>query len=90
MGLAQAYAAVQEQRVVRRARVLGNLQRGGARQLVRLAGHEVFEGQIGVQARALVHDIGRIRVHRLRGDRRGRRGGGRRGNSRGTHRRCAA
>ena len=87
VGLAQAHAAVQEQRVVGRAGVLGHLQRGGAGQLVGLAGHEVFEGQIGVQARALVHDIGGVGVDSggrvgsgggLRNHRRRRRRGGRR------------
>lgn len=78
VGLAQAHAAIQEQRVVRRARVLGHLQRGGARQLVGLTRHEVLERQVGVQARALVHDVGGVRVHG-RGRRGGRDGSGRGG-----------
>ncbi|MNS75118.1 hypothetical protein D3C72_1086210 [compost metagenome] len=85
---AQAHAAIQEQRVVGRARVLGHLQRRGARQLVGLTRHEVLEGKVRVQARTLVHDVGGIRVHRLRRDRRGRLGWG--GRSRGLHGRRAA
>ena len=50
--LAQAHAAVDEQRVVRR-RVLGDLEAGGARELVRLAGHERLERERAVEARRL-------------------------------------
>ena len=45
VGLAQAHAAVDEQRVVGDAGVLGDLDRGRARELVRLAGHEAVEGK---------------------------------------------
>lgn len=57
VGLAQPHAAVQEQRVVGRAGILRHLQRRGARQLVGLAGHEILEGEIRVQARPLVNDV---------------------------------
>jgi hypothetical protein len=58
VGLAEADAAVQEQRVVRDARVVRDLDRGGARELVGLTGHEVVEREHRVQLRALVHRIG--------------------------------
>jgi hypothetical protein len=51
--LAQAHPAVQEQRVVRAARVLGDLERRGARHLVGLAGDEGLEGEVRVDAGAL-------------------------------------
>ena len=50
--LAQPHAAVDEQRVVGR-RMLGDLQRGGAGELVRLAGDEAVERQRRVEARCL-------------------------------------
>ena len=53
VGLAQSHAAVDEQRVVGR-RVLGDLQRGRARELIRLARDEGGEGEGRVEARLLV------------------------------------
>jgi hypothetical protein len=47
--LAQAHAAVDEQRVVHRARRAGHVQRGGARHLVGAAGDQRVEGQRAVQ-----------------------------------------
>jgi hypothetical protein len=41
--LAETDAAVDEQRVVARAGIVGDLQGGGARQVVGLAAHEVIE-----------------------------------------------
>ncbi|MNL12847.1 hypothetical protein D3C87_1337280 [compost metagenome] len=67
VGLAQAHAAIEIERVVRLARVVGHLDRGGARQLVGLAGDEVVERQDRVQARALVHRVAGLgAAHRLR------------------------
>lgn len=57
MGLAQAHAAVQEQRVVRNAGVIGNLDRGCASELIRFTGHEVVEGEDGIELRTLVSRI---------------------------------
>src|SRR5207237_9545630 len=53
MGLAQAHAAVYEQRVVRNARVFRDLDRGSARELVRLAGDEALEAEALVETAAL-------------------------------------
>jgi hypothetical protein len=47
--LAQAHAAVDEQRVVHDPRRAGHVQRGGAGHLVGAAGHQGVEGQRGVQ-----------------------------------------
>jgi hypothetical protein len=52
MRLAQADAAVDEQRVVSTARILGDLHGRGARQLVALALDEAREGEVGVQPAA--------------------------------------
>ncbi|MND98340.1 hypothetical protein D3C80_906880 [compost metagenome] len=49
VGLAEADAAIQEQRVVAVLGVVGHLPGGGARQLVRLALDEVLEGEGAVQ-----------------------------------------
>ncbi len=51
--LAEAHAAIDEERVVRR-RVLGNLQSGGAGQLVCLAGDERRERESRIEACLLV------------------------------------
>ena len=53
--LAQAHAAIDEQRVVCGAGVLGDLQRRGPRELIGLAGDEGVEGERGVQAAGLAH-----------------------------------
>ena len=71
MRLAEAHAAVDEERVVRR-RMVGDLQAGGAGELVRLAGHERAERERAVQAAGL--DAAR-RIGAKRRDRGG--GGGR-------------
>jgi hypothetical protein len=82
VGLAEAHAAVDEQRVVHRAGRAGHVQGGGARHLVGAAGHQGVEGERGVEP---------VRVHRRRGvhgTRRGRLGAGRAAARRGgRHRR---
>ena len=54
VGLAQAHAAVNEERVVGAAGPVGHLQGGGPGQVVGLAVHEGGKGQPRVQPRALV------------------------------------
>ena len=54
VGLAQAHAAVNEERVVGTAGAVGHLQGGGPGQVVGLAVHEGRKGQPRIQARALV------------------------------------
>src|ERR1041384_520090 len=56
MRLAEADAAVDEQRVVRDSRVLRDLDGRCPRQLVRFAGDEAVEREAAVQARALLHN----------------------------------
>src|SRR5688572_27557062 len=53
VGLAQAHAAVDKQRVIGNAGVLGDLHGGGPRQLVRLAGDEAVEGERRIEPGAL-------------------------------------
>src|SRR6266850_3525892 len=53
VGLAQADPTVDKQRVVRHARMFGDLQRGGARQLIGLAGYEGVESKGRVEATLL-------------------------------------
>ena len=53
VGLAQAHAAIDEQRVIGNAGVFGHLDRRSAGELVRLAGHEAVERESPVEARAL-------------------------------------
>src|SRR5690606_15152906 len=48
MRLSKTYAAVDEQRVVGNSRVRSYLDRGGTRQLICLAGHQAFEGEVPV------------------------------------------
>src|SRR5687767_6831220 len=55
MGLAQANAAIDEQRVVRNTGVFSDLNRGGARQLICLAGDEAVESEATIEAPALGH-----------------------------------
>ena len=55
VGLAQAHATVDEQRVVGGAGMLGDLQRGGPRELIGLAGDERVEREGRVQAAGLAH-----------------------------------
>jgi hypothetical protein len=65
--LAQADAAVDEQRVVRGARVLGHLERSRASELVRLAGDEAVEGELRYQARSIgMRGLGKRRAGRAR------------------------
>ncbi len=52
VGLAEAHAAVQEQRVVRPAGVLRHLESAGPGELVALALDETVEGEVRVEARA--------------------------------------
>ena len=73
--LAEADAAVDEQRVVGAARVLGDLDRGRARQLVALALDEIREREVGVQPAAEL----RQRVDRAAGRHRGGSAGAGRG-----------
>ena len=54
VGLAQAHAAVNEERVIGAAGPVGHLQGGGPGQVVGLAVHEGGKGQSRVQPRALV------------------------------------
>ncbi len=70
VGLAQAHAAVDEQRVVHRARRAGHVQRRGAGHLVGAAGHQGVEGERRVEP-VRVH--GRRDVHGPRLRRRARR-----------------
>ena len=56
MRLAEPHPAVDEERVVRDAGILGHLDRRGARKLICLPGHEAVEGKAAVEARALLHD----------------------------------
>ena len=49
VGLAEAGAAVDEQRVVGTAGIAANLECGGTRQIIRLADDEVVEGEIREQ-----------------------------------------
>ena len=49
VGLAQAHATVDEQRVVGGTGVLAHLHRGGLGQLVGLAFHEGIEGEVGIE-----------------------------------------
>ena len=53
--LAEPDAAVDKERVVRSAGVLGDLDGRRARELVRLAGDEAVECEAAVEARALLH-----------------------------------
>ena len=50
MRLAETHAAVDEQRVVGAARILGHLHGRGLGELVALAFHEPAEGEIGIEA----------------------------------------
>ena len=52
MGFAESDAAVDEERVVGRARVFSDLLCSGLGELVALADHEGLEGGVGVEARA--------------------------------------
>ena len=56
VGLAESDAAIDEHRVVGLARLLGDLQRRGPRQLVGLALNEVVEGEVAVE---VVGELGR-------------------------------
>src|SRR5260370_25535276 len=53
VGLSEAYAAVDEQRVVRCAGVLGDLQCGCARELIGFSGNKAVEAEFWNEARAL-------------------------------------
>jgi hypothetical protein len=69
--LPKADAAVDEQRVVGDAGILGNLDRRGACELVGLAGHETVEREVAIEARPL--ELGRtlgLAAHRRRRARR--------------------
>ena len=70
--LAKTHATVDEQRVVRRSRMFGDLQRRGAGELVGFAGDKIVETKFGNEARAV--RVLRSRRHRARGARRGRGG----------------
>src|SRR3546814_8606611 len=54
---AQTHAAIQKQRVVRHARILGNLQGSRTRQLVGFTGNEVVESKVGVQSRTIMREF---------------------------------
>ena len=51
MGLADSGRTADEQRVVGLRRHLGDRQRGGVRQTVAVADHELVEGELGVAER---------------------------------------
>src|SRR6266581_8238976 len=70
--LAEAHATVDEQRVVRRSWMFGDLQRRGAGELVGFAGDKTVETKFWNEARAV--RVLRSRRHRARGARRGRGG----------------
>ena len=77
VGFTEADAAVEEQRVIRHARVVRHLDGGGARQLVGFTRHKTVEGQVGVDAALLAARRGadaqfRHAGLRLRGARAGR------------------
>ena len=59
VSLAQPDAAIDEQGVVRPARILGDLVSGGAGELVALALDEVREGEVGRVVRAATVGRGR-------------------------------
>jgi hypothetical protein len=71
MRLAQADAAVDEQRVVRFARLLGDGDRGRVGQAVAGAGDEILEGVIGIERQrliAFVEDAAAGQVFAVKGD----------------------
>src|SRR5258708_19826855 len=53
MGLSQAHAPVDEERVVRCTGMLGDLQCGGARELIGFSGDKTVEAEFWNEARAL-------------------------------------
>src|SRR5258706_4063066 len=53
MGLSQAHATVDEERVVRCAGMLGDLQRGSARELIGFSGDKTVEAEFRNEARTL-------------------------------------
>src|SRR5437899_10731658 len=70
VGLSQADATVDEERVVRCAGVFGDLQRGGARQLIGFSGDKAVEAEFWTEARTL--DVRRSGRGSARGADRGR------------------
>ncbi len=65
VGLAEADAAIEEQRVERDARRLGDAARRGVGELVRLADDETLEGEAAVERRA--QRVGVVAQHRVVG-----------------------
>src|SRR5712692_865421 len=70
VGLSQAHAAVDEQRVVRCAGMFSDLQCGGARELIGFSGDKAIEAEFWNEARAL--RVRRSRRESARGADRGR------------------
>src|SRR3546814_13380132 len=54
---AQSHAAIQKQRVVRHARILGNLQGSRPRPLVGLTGTEIVERNVGGPPRPIIRVV---------------------------------
>ena len=57
MGLAETDAAVDEQRIVGAGRVVADLRRGGARELVRFTLDKILEGEFRLQSAHMAHFI---------------------------------